>query len=188
MKLHVGCGASILPGWINIDRHPLPGVDRVVDVRGGLPFDGVDFIYGEHFLEQLPLADGLRFLAECRRALADHGVLRLTTPNLEWVWRTHYAANGGVAECLNLNRAFHGWGHHFLYNRAMLTRVVAAAGFAAIDFVHYGESRHEALRGLEQHFHDGSESLLVVEASGRAEKDTTLWELARRHIEEMAIE
>jgi predicted SAM-dependent methyltransferase len=192
VKLHVGCGPSILRGWINIDRRALPGVDRVLDVRGGLPFENAGFVFGEHFLEQLPLADGLRFLAECRRVLAEHGVLRLTTPNLDWVWRTHYAEDAGVGQCLDLNRAFHGWGHHFLYNRAMLSRAVAAAGFAAVDFVRYCESRHEALRNLESHPHDpdfgDAESLLVIEASGRATPDAALWTEAAAHIYDMAIE
>jgi predicted SAM-dependent methyltransferase len=191
-KLHVGCGGTILGGWINIDRRAMPGVDRVHDVRRGLPYDNVDFIFGEHFLEQLPLADGLRFLAECRRALAEHGILRLTTPNLDWVWHTHYTPDAGVAQCLDLNRAFHGWGHHFLYNRPMLTRAIAAAGFAAIDFVRYGESRHDALRTLESHPHapdfGAAESLLIIEASGRATPDAALWSEAAAHIYDMAIE
>jgi len=192
MNLHVGCGGTILGGWINIDRRPMPGVDRVHDVRRGLPFDNADFIFGEHFLEQLPLAGGLKFLAECRRVLTERGVLRLTTPNLDWVWRTHYAADAGMMQCLDLNRAVHGWGHHFLYNRATLTGAVAAAGFATIDFVRYGESGHEALRNLESHPHSpdlgGAESLLVIEASGRATPDGTLWADAAAHIYDMGIE
>lgn len=27
LKLHVGCGRTILPGWINLDASALPGVD-----------------------------------------------------------------------------------------------------------------------------------------------------------------
>ena len=32
MRLHLGCGQSPIPGWVNIDVQQLPGVDRVLDV------------------------------------------------------------------------------------------------------------------------------------------------------------
>ena len=89
-KLHVGCGQVALPGWVNIDNQPLRGVDRVLDVTQGLPFRDVSFIFAEHFIEHLSWEDGLKFLKECRRALSDGGVLRLSTPKLDWVWATHY--------------------------------------------------------------------------------------------------
>jgi len=55
LRLHLGCGQSPIPGWLNIDAQRLPGVDRVLDVRRGLPFENVAAIYGEHFLEHLEL-------------------------------------------------------------------------------------------------------------------------------------
>ena len=33
MKLHVGCGDVILPGWINVDLENLPGIDLQDDIR-----------------------------------------------------------------------------------------------------------------------------------------------------------
>src|SRR3712207_8115900 len=44
MNLHLGCGTVILPGWVNVDSQPYPGVDRVLDVRAGLPFEDVGLI------------------------------------------------------------------------------------------------------------------------------------------------
>lgn len=79
-KLHIGSGPSPIAGWVNIDILPYPGVDHIMDVRHGLPFDSVAFIFAEHFLEHLSLGDGLLFLRECRRALRPDGVLRLSTP------------------------------------------------------------------------------------------------------------
>ena len=61
-RLHIGCGQQSIPGWINIDNQGLPGVDRVLDVRQGLPFSEVAAIYAEHFLEHLAFEDGLAFL------------------------------------------------------------------------------------------------------------------------------
>src|SRR4029453_10033118 len=129
-RLHIGAGRESLPGWINIDNQGLPGVDQVLDVRQGLPFADVASIYAEHFLEHLTLDEGLAFLKECRRVLRPDGILRLSTPNLDWVILTHYrgasvADADAKVDCFRLNRAFHGWGHRFLYNRATLSSVLA---------------------------------------------------------------
>jgi predicted SAM-dependent methyltransferase len=178
IRLHIGSGQRHLEGWVNIDNQELPGVDRVVDVRDGLPFANVSTIFAEHFLEHLPLEAGLAFLTECRRVLAPEGRLRLSTPNLAWVLETHYRQDPslpedqGLFDALRTNRAFHGWGHQFLYNRASLSSVLAAAGFADVSFHAYGESPHPELVGVEGH--EKSEDVpelphvLIAEASGRA--------------------
>jgi predicted SAM-dependent methyltransferase len=179
-RLHIGCGQQSIPGWINIDNQGLPGVDQVLDVRKGLPFANVATIYAEHFLEHLGLEDGLGFLAECRRVLREDGILRLSTPNLDWVLLTHYrgpqAADAEAREdAIRLNRAFHGWGHQFLYNRAMLASAVKSAGFAHVAFCRYGESGVAELNGLERHqtWVDTPElpHVLIVEASGAAKAE-----------------
>lgn len=178
-RLHIGSGSESLPGWVNIDNKSLPGVDRVLDVRRGLPFRDVLSIYAEHFLEHLSLDEGLAFLVECRRTLSEQGVLRLSTPNLDWVYATHYhpgqwpADADAMRDCIQLNRAFRGWGHQFLYNRQMLGAALRGAGFAAVTFCRYGESGVPELSGLERHqtWQDSAElpHVLIAEASGRAE-------------------
>jgi predicted SAM-dependent methyltransferase len=176
-RLHIGAGRESLPGWINIDNQGLKGVDQVLDVRQGLPFADVASIYAEHFLEHLSLDEGLRFLKECRRVLRADGALRLSTPNLDWVMLTHYRGPTSPeadarTDCLRLNRAFHAWGHQFLYNRAMLVAALRSAGFAETVFRTYGESDRAELRGLERHetWVDTPElpHVLIVEATGTA--------------------
>jgi predicted SAM-dependent methyltransferase len=178
-RLHIGCGQQAIPGWINIDNQGLPGVDQVLDVRQGLPFANVAAIYAEHFLEHLSLDEGLAFLAECRRVLRPDGVLRLSTPNLDWVILTHYhgpslPADQAMGDCISLNRAFRGWGHQFLYNRSMLEAAVRCAGFATPTFHAYGQSGRSGLEGLERHEKslDTPElpHVLIVEASGTADR------------------
>jgi predicted SAM-dependent methyltransferase len=177
-KLHLGSGKQHLAGWVNIDNQPLPGVDKVLDVTLGLPFDDVAFIFAEHFIEHIAYVDALVLLRECRRALGDDGVLRLSTPNLDWVWASHYALNLGESEqvkaCFDLNRAFRGYGHAFLYNERTLAATLHDAGFANVVRCAYGESAHPELRGLERHEQSpdwGTLShILIVEASGRGGK------------------
>lgn len=180
-RLHVGCGRSPIPGWLNVDQLPLPGVDRVLDVGEGLPFEDVSFLYAEHFLEHLSLQEGLAFLRGCRRVLSPSGVIRLSTPNLDWVMKTHYrlgqwsSEEEALVDCLKTNRAFHGWGHQFLYNRQTLTLALRTAGFERVSFHTYGESDRAELSGLEQHekFVDTPDfpHVIIAQATGVAAGD-----------------
>jgi predicted SAM-dependent methyltransferase len=195
-RLHVGCGQEAISGWINIDNQPLPGVDRVLDVRGGLPFSDVAAIYAEHFIEHLGFEDALAFLAECRRVLAADGVLRLSTPNLDWVLTTHYRWHGVTApdrvdDCMKLNRAFRAWGHQFLYNQETLAAVLRHAGFKDVRFHRYGESERPELRGLERHERweerDGLLHVLVAEAWGTGAREPIPTDFLKEFRETMSL-
>jgi predicted SAM-dependent methyltransferase len=174
-KLHLGCGPLAMPGWVNIDNARYPGVDKVLDVTRGLPYKDVSFIFAEHFIEHIAYPDAARLLRECRRVMNDDGVLRLSTPNLDWVWVTHYKLPmedpEAVQACFSLNRAFRGWGHQFLYNERTLRATLFDAGFGTVTRVGYGESTHPELRDLERHEKSPDygplSHILVVEASGR---------------------
>ena len=121
------------------------------------------------------------------------GTLRLSTPNLEWVWATHGLGDPATTPAevraertLVANRAFYGWQHRFLWSRPLLEAALAACGFDRIRFFARGESADPALAGIEQHeaYPDapGLPHVLVVEASpGRYEPGlhATLWDLRR---------
>ncbi len=193
MRIHLGCGPNILPGWMNVDIKEYPGVDVVRDVRRGLPFENASFIFGEHFLEHFSLEEAMMLLRECRRVLADDGVLRLSTPNLDWVWITSYPSRwkeqsattakidaqawrhdeAAARDCLALNRAFRAWGHRFLWNAGMLEEAARRAGFRHVEWYEYGSSKHAELAGLERHerYEDSPElpHILIMEASGKSD-------------------
>jgi hypothetical protein len=171
-RLHIGSGRERLDGWVNVDVQALPGVDVVADVTKGLRFSDVEAVFAEHFLEHLRLDDAIAFLRETWRVLGTDGWLRLSTPNLEWVWATHYqldaADEAKRTAALRLNRAFHGWRHQFLWNRPMLTEALAACGFAEIRWCRYGESELPYFQGIERHetYGDSAElpHVIIVEA------------------------
>ena len=197
MKIHVGCGSAILPGWLNIDIEALPGVDLVHDVRDGLPFEGVELIFAEHFIEHLDFEAGLAFLAECRRVLTDDGVLRLSTPNLDWVWRHQYHPASwvrdreAVRDCFWINRAFHGWGHRFLDNSQTLEESLFEAGFVTVERAVHGSSRHPELRHLECHetYPDSPDlhHVIVVDASGRSPGEAGPLDAPRAELEAAVV-
>jgi predicted SAM-dependent methyltransferase len=158
IKLHAGCGSVILDQWINMDLEDIPGIQIKQDVRNGLPFDAgsVKYIFAEHFIEHLTPAEGVSFLKECHRVLmAGSGILRLSTPNLDWVWVTHYQLPvDDVQKRANaemLNRAFYGWGHRNLYCDVTLTDALKQVGFSRFSFFKYGQSDQPELCNLERH-------------------------------------
>lgn len=160
-------------GWTNVDLEAHGGVEYVLDVRRGLPFKDAQHIFAEHFLEHLTYDEGLAFLKECRDALRADGVLRLSTPNLDWVWLTQYRTGAGLRECFGINKAFRGWGHQFLYNLETLTATLHAAGFADVRECRYGESADPVLTNLERHERDVDSvalpHVIIVEGRGRAD-------------------
>ena len=154
-RLHVGAGRMRLEGWTNVDLQALPGVDVVADVTRGLRFRGVEAVFAEHFLEHLPVDAALDFLLEAHRVLVPGGWMRLSTPNLDWVWSTHYRLDAEAEEkrdaAVRLNRAFHGWEHRFVWNRELLAEALAACGFDPVRWCRYGESELPIFQGIERH-------------------------------------
>jgi predicted SAM-dependent methyltransferase len=167
-----------MKGWINVDIRPFKGVDRVMDVTREWPFEEVDYIYGEHFIEHLPLKGAITFLAHAGASLKRGGVLRLTTPNLAWVVKTHYRLDRECSTAEKLlqtcatNRAFHGWGHQFLYDKYTLRHILQEVGYSHIVECAYSESEHVALRDVERHggfsVTDGEPNTLIFEATKTA--------------------
>jgi predicted SAM-dependent methyltransferase len=157
-RVQVGCGPKHLrPDWWNVDLRPFKGIDEVMDAAKPWRWDGLlDFVYCEHFLEHLDAEDGISFLCEAGRALRVGGRIRISTPGLEWVLKTHFKfeepqSEAHLAQTFVINRAFHGWGHKFLYSRGMLEQVLRSLNYTDIKFFGYGESDTSALRNLELH-------------------------------------
>lgn len=169
IKLNIGCGPSLIEGWLNCDIHLHPG-SMFLDATQPFPLPdaSVRYIRCEHFIEHLDYAQGEFFLRECRRVLKDGGVLRLITPDLRALYRL-YEGKGPVstAELLAHHRQHHHasqqsicgwfndhvrmWGHQFIYDEPTLLASIEKAGFSRIEHHHFGESSHAALRDIDVH-------------------------------------
>lgn len=172
LKLNVGSGKAKLPGWVNVDLEL--NSDLVLDVRKGLPFDNnsVDFIYNEHFLEHLTFEEGLRVLKEFNRCLRVDGVLRIATPDLDFIvkkynsdWKNQDWLSWPEYKFIKskgrmINIALTWWEHKYLYNEEDLRNHLADAFFKKIAKCEWNESNHADLRGLETR----RDSTLILEA------------------------
>jgi len=173
LKLHLGSGTVRLAGWVNIDLEER--ADLNLDIRTGLPFgDGAArLIYNEHVIEHITVGEAEQCLRDWFRVLEPGGVLRVATPDLEylverygsgawqdqeWLRLPEYAFIRTRAEMLNV--AFRWWGHRYLYDGEELERRLRAAGFTPIRRCGYRESVVPELAGLETR----PDSKLIMEA------------------------
>ena len=89
--VNLGCGRVYHSSWHNVDIQPIDETIARIDLTQALPFDSnsVAVIYSSHVLEHLTRYQALFFLAECKRALCDGGILRLVVPDLEAIVRLY---------------------------------------------------------------------------------------------------
>ena len=93
LRLHLGCGSIIKPGWVNIDLNLGSRADQSrlapdtlfvnYDLRRGLPLaaGSCAIIYSAHFFEHLDYSHALGLLRECYRVLEPGGMWRAALPN-----------------------------------------------------------------------------------------------------------
>lgn len=155
-KLHLGCGAHILPGWLNADLitsgSAPPGVwDRIhdifiMDATEPFPFDDgrLRFVFCEDFIEHFSQQDGLGIVAECCRVLSPGGVFRISTPGFDTILRRMQPRSRAGIEC-----GHWAWGHKLLYTEEYLTFVLRECGFGNIVRCAFGESMHRELQHID---------------------------------------
>lgn len=108
MRLHLGCGHDLRPGWVNIDLSlsepaKVAGAEFINhDLRTGLPLaaNTAEIIYSSHFLEHLepPYFDGL--MRDCYRVLEPGGRFRAALPNFAATYRAYLDNNGQYFDAL----------------------------------------------------------------------------------------
>lgn len=125
-------------------------------------------MFSEHLIEHLSYAQGSKMLAECYRILKPHGKVRLSTPDLMFLFELYngenkqlkqeyirWAIDGQIDRCTGYYEAFvinnfvRAWGHKFIYDERVLRHSLETAGFTEITRRPLRESDDEELRNLE---------------------------------------
>jgi predicted SAM-dependent methyltransferase len=169
-KLHIGCGESILDGWLNSDLFQHSSSILHLDATDVFPFanDTFDYIYSEHMIEHISYSHGLAMLRECNRVLKNNGTIRISTPNLQflidlyrnnkselqmeyikWATDTYIETAPYYDDTFVINNFVRCWRHAFIYDEKTLRSSLEKAGFAKIIRCDLNESEHETLRNLE---------------------------------------
>lgn len=148
LKIHLGCGGNIKPGWLNIDLF-YSGADLHLDLRERWPFpDGsVAYIYSEHVFEHFEFYEEVpHILSESLRVLQIDGVFDVALPDTEWTlraygnpdhdyWRSTHLWHPNTCETQldHINHHFRQFGEHkYMWDEETLKRSLQRSGFTCI--------------------------------------------------------
>lgn len=154
-KINLGCGTNKLAGWSNHDQE--------VNITKRLPFSDntADYIFAEHVVEHIPYYTAINFFKECLRVLKPNGVLRITTPSLEflqqrgdqpyfdWVHERKWAPTADRRGAMQAILYCHG--HQTAWTSSLLMSTMFYCGFDQTAVCEVGKSKHSALVGVEGH-------------------------------------
>jgi spore maturation protein CgeB/predicted SAM-dependent methyltransferase len=135
LKLHLGCGNNLLPGYVNIDKYNRQG-DRLMDA-GQLDYtDGsVSEILTSHMIEHVPLSEFQAMLLQWKRVLRPGGRLTIRCPNHELyikMWLEgddEYRWGAGLNAILGIQGRGPGHVNRNLFTVPRLEKLVREAGF-----------------------------------------------------------
>jgi SAM-dependent methyltransferase len=158
IKLHLGCGDDIKPGWINIDLRPdlKKGGDFYnYDLRLGVPFrDGqCSVIYSSHFFEHLTYTDAVALMRECKRILRSGGIFRAALPDFRGTFNRYltndrtlidagapYMSEPPECLCDVVDFSVHQYGQHLsVWDEERTILTLLKAGFTEARVVPYKE-------------------------------------------------
>jgi SAM-dependent methyltransferase len=137
VKLNLGSGSDIRPGWLNVDLRP---VGDVVGTAVALPFAdcSVDYLLARDLLEHFPHDETAPALLEWHRVLRPGGWLEVRVPNMLYLSQL-LRRNVDVDAVMDNVFGGHRWGangafdtHHWGWTPVSLERDLAQAGFVAV--------------------------------------------------------
>ena len=173
--LQIGCGHHRLPNWLNVDISYDRCAEGAVYMDAGEPFPipdaSIDYVFSEHLFEHLTFPQAENMLKECHRVLKPRGIMRIATPNLQFLVDLYqnpektinkryieWSANGGGgglkipnSPVYVINKFHTEWGHQIIYDAETLKALLINNGFDEICMCNIGESKHEELRNVEGH-------------------------------------
>lgn len=178
-KIQIGCGTNFLEGWLNTD---LKFSDEVLFLDAGATFpiesDSFDFIFSEHLFEHLEVEQQLNMLSESYRILKKGGMMRIATPNLDFLFKIY--SNPSISENIDyvdwavknipnlkvvkksiiskeehyiyvINNFFKAWGHQVIHNVSSIKKLVLQCNFSHFRECEVGKSEVSVFQSIEKH-------------------------------------
>jgi predicted SAM-dependent methyltransferase len=179
-KLHIGCGANVLPGWFNTDFNDINENVAFLDAGDKFPLakESFDYVFSEHLFEHLDVSQQINMLKESWRILKPGGLMRIAMPSLEFLFDLYSTptkpenrdyvnwyvknspylslVNEKVADesyhyCYIINNFFKAWGHKMIHNFDSLKNLALQIGFCEIIETEVGISDYKSLQDIEKH-------------------------------------
>ena len=144
MKYHVGCGADIKPGYINID-----GSNRKADVVADMKtfdYQPCQHIESHHSFEHLSYAHSMALLVRWSLALELNGTLLIDVPDVLRIAAEAPKTAQGMAKAMRLIYGSHEapWAFHISgWTPEWITMALSSFGYSDINITHYGNSDHD---------------------------------------------
>lgn len=137
LRVQVGCGQVVLPGWFNVDERWFPHVHLVgpADQLWPLPDGAAEVLYASHVLEHLSHRVTRATLGEWARVLAPGGAIFVAVPDFDRIVQRYLERGGRVDEVegpLMGEQDYDANTHRAVFNRARLSGLLEGAGFGAI--------------------------------------------------------
>lgn len=167
IKVHLGCGYDVRPGWVNMDlsAKPIretPGATFIgYDLRLGLPLpkDSCSLIYSSHFMEHLEYRHGFQMIRDCHRALQSGGVFRACLPNFRGLFEAYVRGDEEYMSLIDIRNvlpeievgtemfvdhinygAYQGGEHKWIFDEEKMLLLLRRAGFQEAVLVDYDEN------------------------------------------------
>lgn len=168
--IHIGCGTTNSPEFINVDARPLAHIHIPTDDIMSLSEFGtgtVDLVYMCHILEHIKGSDLKRVLSEMKRVLKVGGVLRLSVPDFDRLVEV-YDASGRNIDVISkqlMGGQDHEYNIHYsVFNRRRLAGLLEEVGFREVvpwdpDNCEYHDFKDRASRKLKV---DGGEIMISL--------------------------
>lgn len=157
MKLHVGCGARYIAGFVHVDALDFPHIDHKgpADDLHWLADDSAELLYASHILEHFPRAQTLKVLREWYRVLKPGGVLRLSVPDFAACAKIYYEQGlvNGLTGLVGLvcggQRDVYDF-HRMIFDEQLLTRFLHEVGFLQVRRWDWRHTEHTAIDDFSQ--------------------------------------
>ncbi|MGI0107855.1 class I SAM-dependent methyltransferase [Salinimicrobium sp. WS361] len=180
IKLHIGCGANFLEGWLNTDIDDSD--ERIAYLDAGEEFplstESFDFIFSEHLFEHLNVEQQVIMLRESLRILKPNGIMRIATPSLGFLNRLYNNPDKELHEeyikwavetspylsavkesikdeskfyCYVINNFYKAWGHKMIHNFDSIYALAIQSGYSECKIAKVHESSIKAFQNIEKH-------------------------------------
>lgn len=179
LKLQLGSGHNVTPGWFNTDYFPRQEL-WFLNVVKPFPFpdNSFDFVFSEHHIEHITYKQAIFMLGEVLRVMKPGGYFKIITPDLQkyigaygtdtirspdvkkqvddWIYHgfdeaAQYVPVNDYYQAHFVNDIFLNYQHRFIYDELALKSILVNAGFENCKKIDASDPADAAFQGINAH-------------------------------------